>query len=197
VRRGHVAVTPRANVTVQGGRWSGLAPRHRPAARATLAFLLVLGCAPGGAGGNKTADAIRATSAAATSAASPLAPAFDPGPAQTDSGSLHLQFYVPRTDNRGTCEAPEPDSTYPGDPVWARVFRERRVHLADGTAYDETHADSFWVRRGATEVYWRRVVPDSYLVNVRLYKGTRGSCRVYKGVVVTPSTPPTPVLVGP
>ena len=125
------------------------------------------------------------------------AQAFDPGPAVPDSGILWLRFRVPTTDNRGTCEAPQPDSAYASDALWARVFRSRRVY--DGsTVYDETAADSFPVRRGETVTWWKRVPCDSFDVNVRLFKGATGGCRKYLlGQVVTPSTPPTPVLLQP
>lgn len=122
--------------------------------------------------------------------------AFDPGPAMPDSGPLALTFRIPNTDNMGTCAAPIPDSTYPGRPIFARIYRERRVYPEVGSVYSEAVADTFPVTRGTTVSYWRRVPCDTFDINVILCNGRKCSCRVYKlGVIVTPSLPPTPEML--
>lgn len=147
--------------------------------RAMLLLLLVVGCA-------EVAERPVATEVSA------LDPALVY--ATPDSGNLWLRFEVPKTDNRGTCEYPQSDSAYSSDVLWARVYRERRVYQGT-TAFDQAAADSFQVKRGEIVTYWKRVPADTFLVNVSLYKGTVGSCRKYISQVVTPSLPPTPVLL--
>lgn len=119
------------------------------------------------------------------------ATAFDPGPAQPDSGVLHFMFTVPTYDHCGPCGSGIRDSTYPGDALWCRAFRE----WVDDAGVGHSVADSFPVRRGETVTYWRRVEPDSFLCNFRLYKGTKGGCRVYRSQIVPASNLPAPELL--